>query len=195
MNFIVLSILYIIYFFVTFTLGNDRKIKCLQSYNPHSTHPPILKECPIEDDSCIVIYRKGDVLPRYNCLSKFENVSPQFMGIKCAKTPNTATCFTSHSNGYIHKVFIHRVIDLPISYVLDRADIDKFCCCQSNECNYDNEQIENYFLRIDSNNDDEHLHIQAPNYYIRNNANIKSLSFTSYFFIFFIIPAILLTIV
>uniref|UniRef100_A0A0K0ENB7 TGF-beta family profile domain-containing protein n=1 Tax=Strongyloides stercoralis TaxID=6248 RepID=A0A0K0ENB7_STRER len=184
MNYTLLNILFLLSLIATFLLIVNGKISCLQSYNPHSTHPPTIKECPLEEDSCMVFYSKDDVLPRYGCLSKFDNISPQFMGIKCAKTTQTATCFTSKSHGYVHKIFLHRVIDLPMSLVLHNAGIEKLCCCQSNHCNYDNERIENFFLRIDDAIDDDHSHIKSPDFYVKNNSNIKS----------FFIPVFLLTI-
>uniref|UniRef100_A0A0N4ZDG2 Uncharacterized protein n=1 Tax=Parastrongyloides trichosuri TaxID=131310 RepID=A0A0N4ZDG2_PARTI len=161
-----LSIMFSIYILIIFPIIINAKTSCIQSYNPHSKHEPRMLECPIDGDSCVMFYKKGSQGPRYNCLSKFENVSPQFGKLSCSNIPNTATCFQSSEIGFAHKIFLHHIINLPMKYVLHRADIDKFCCCQNNECNKNNQQMEEFFSREYLLVDDKPIHLSPYNYTI-----------------------------
>uniref|UniRef100_A0A0K0FF47 TGF-beta family profile domain-containing protein n=1 Tax=Strongyloides venezuelensis TaxID=75913 RepID=A0A0K0FF47_STRVS len=179
-----------------FLLYVDGKIRCLQSYNPHSVLKAIIKECPIEGDSCVTFYTNDNPIPRHGCLSKFEFFSPQFRYIECPEEPQTARCFASSTNKSIHRVFLHRIIHLPMSDVLYRAGIDKLCCCQGYGCNNNNKKIEK-FLKHNHRIDEDYFENANPSmfsYQISNAINSKlkrSTTTVSFFSIYLTITAIL----
>uniref|UniRef100_A0AC35U9G1 Uncharacterized protein n=1 Tax=Rhabditophanes sp. KR3021 TaxID=114890 RepID=A0AC35U9G1_9BILA len=157
----------------TTPIPDQDKSTCLISFNPHVHRPPIAHDCPLARDSCVKLFRIGDVSPRYECLSKFSMFGTAFTNLSCTPAKDSATCFRSDSVAYGHTAFNRHFTDPEMGEVLHRAGIDKFCCCSGNECSSSNLQMEDYFIANDVKHE-HHQHI-PPHQYKEPSSTTKSI--------------------